>query len=71
MDKMKIGITEAGDAGLDFSWVDKLFDINIIITKHLTARNEQLIKALLENSHKINLHCTCTGYGGTLKYIME
>ena len=31
---MKIGITEAGDAGLDFSWVDKLFNINIIITKH-------------------------------------
>ena len=27
MGKMKIGITEAGDAGLDFSWVDKLFDI--------------------------------------------
>lgn len=65
MEKMKIGITEAGDAGLDFSWVDKLFDINIIITKHLTTRNEQLIKALLENSHKIILHCTCTGYGGT------
>lgn len=65
MDKMKIGITEAGDAGLDFSWVDKLFDINIIITKHLTTKNEQLIKALLENSHKIILHCTCTGYGGT------
>lgn len=62
---MKIGITEAGDAGLDFSWVDKLFDVNIIITKHLTTKNERLIKALLENSNKIILHCTCTGYGGT------
>lgn len=62
---MKIGITEAGDAGLDFSWVDKLFDINIIITKHLTIKNERLIKALLENSNRIILHCTCTGYGGT------
>lgn len=62
---MKIGITEAGDAGLDFSWVDKLFNINIIITKHLTTQNKQLINALLENSHKIILHCTCTGYGGT------
>lgn len=62
---MKIGITEAGDAGLDFSWIDKLFDINIIITKHLTAKNQQFIKALLENSNRIILHCTCTGYGGT------
>ena len=61
----KIGITEAGDAGLDFSWVDKLHDVNIIITKHLTIENKPLINALLENSHKIILHCTCTGYGGT------
>lgn len=62
----KIGITEAGDAGLDLSWGDKLYDINIIITKHLTAKNENLISALLNNSQKIILHCTCTGYGGTI-----
>lgn len=62
---MKIGITEAGDAGLDFSWVDKLFNINIIITKHLTVQNKTLINALLENKDKVILHCTCTGYGGT------
>lgn len=61
----KIGITEAGDAGLDLSWVDKLHDVNIIITKHLTVENKLLINALLENSHRIILHCTCTGYGGT------
>ncbi len=65
MNETKIGITEAGDAGIDFSWIDKLFDINIIITKHLTAKNKRLIEALLENSDKIILHCTCTGYGGT------
>lgn len=62
---MKVGITEAGDAGIDFSWVDKLYDINIIITKHLTVKNEQLLNALLCNKGKIILHCTCTGYGGT------
>lgn len=62
----KIGITEAGDAGLDFSWVDKLNDINIIITKHLTPKNTKLISLLLDNSDKIILHCTCTGYGGTI-----
>lgn len=62
---IKVGITEAGDAGLDFSWVDKLFDLNIIISKHLTERNEQLIETLLKNSNKIIFHCTCTGYGST------
>lgn len=62
----KIGITEAGDAGLDFSWADKLYDINIIITKHLTPKNTKLMSLLLENYDKIILHCTCTGYGGTI-----
>lgn len=62
---MKFGITEAGDAGLDFSWADKLLDGNIIITKHLTAKNTKLIKLLVENKDKIILHATCTGYGGT------
>ncbi|MBQ7818550.1 MAG: DUF1768 domain-containing protein [Bacteroidales bacterium] len=60
-----VGITEAGDAGLDFSWLDKLYDINIIISKHLTIENKELINALLKNSHKIIFHCTVTGYGGT------
>lgn len=62
---MKVGVTEAGDAGLDFSWVDRLYDVNVIITKHLTTKNTCLIRALLDHSDKIILHCTCTGYGGT------
>lgn len=62
----KIGVTEAGDGGLDLSWKDKLFDANIIITKHLTSKNDQFISAVLENYKKIIIHCTCTGYGGTI-----
>jgi DNA repair photolyase len=62
---MKIGITEAGDAGLDFSWVDKLYEGNIIITKQLTSKNTKLIELLLKNKEKIILHITCTGHGGT------
>ncbi len=62
---MRVGITEAGDAGLDLSWVDKLYDVNIVITKHLTNQNAALINALIDNSDRIILHCTCTGYGGT------
>lgn len=62
---IKFGITEAGDAGLDFSWSDKLLDGNIIITKHLTPKNTELIKLLIKNQDKIILHATCTGHGGT------
>lgn len=62
---MKFGITEAGDAGLDFSWVDKLLDGNIIITKHMTTQNKKLNKLLLENQDRVILHVTCTGHGGT------
>ena len=38
MAKYRIGITEAGDAGLDLSWVDKLNDVDgaVVITKQIT-----------------------------------
>lgn len=59
------GITEAGDAGLDLSWANKLLEGNIIITKQLTCDNGKLINLLLKNQERIILHITCTGYGGT------
>lgn len=57
---MKFGITERGDAGIDFSWVDKLLDANIIISKYL---NDGLINELVLNKDKIIFHMTCTGFG--------
>ena len=57
---IKVGITERGDAGLDFSWVNKLLDANIIITKNL---NDTIIEHLINNKDKIILHITCTGFG--------
>ena len=62
---MKIGITERGDAGIDFSWADKLCEGNILITKQLHTKNDKLIDLLLQNKDKVILHVTCTGYGGT------
>ena len=59
---IKVGITERGDAGLDFTWVGKLLDANIIITKNL---NDTIINHLIENKNKIILHITCTGLGST------
>ena len=62
---MKFGVTEAGDAGINFEWLDNLQPANIIITKQLTINNTRLINGLLDNKDRIILHCTCTGYGGT------
>lgn len=63
---LKIGITEAGDAGLDFSWVSKLQPVNVIISKQLTSKNTTFIRNLLDNKERIILHVTCTGYGQTV-----
>lgn len=63
MAKYRIGITEAGDAGLDLSWVDKLNDVDgaVVITKQIT---DSFINAALTNQEKLIIHLTCTGYGG-------
>lgn len=64
MSKYKIGITEAGDAGLDLTWEGKLpfVDGTILITKN---PRPQFLAAVMRNQEKIILHITITGYGGT------
>lgn len=65
MSMCKIGVTEAGDAGLDLSWVGKLNSVDgaILITKHITPA---FMEAVLANPEKIIVHATCTGYGGSV-----
>lgn len=64
---MNIGITEYGDAGIDFRWEQKLHTVDgaVLITKNL---NTTFIQKVLESmqQHKIIVHCTCTGWGGTI-----
>ncbi len=59
----RIGITERGDAGLDFAWMNKAigFDGVILITKHISY-------GFIEQATKINaiVHATITGLGGTI-----
>lgn len=61
---MKIGITERGDAGIDFSWHQNLSTVDgaIIITKKMSDRFNEL---MLSASKPVILHCDCTGWGGT------
>lgn len=65
---MKIGITERGDASIDYSWVEKLKNINdikgaVIITKNIT---DKFIENIIDFKNRVILHVTCTGYGGTI-----
>jgi len=62
MARCKIGITEAGDAGKDLSWVDRLGTVDgaIVITK---CASVDFHDAVLANKDKLIVHATFTGYG--------
>lgn len=62
---MKIGITEQGDAGLDYGWASRMGSVDgaILITKCLS---EKFIQTVLPYKGKTIVHVTCTGYGGTI-----
>jgi DNA repair photolyase len=62
---MRIGITERGDAGIDFAWTSKIdeTDFSILITKNTTT--EKFHKEVLKHKNKILLHATITGWGNT------
>lgn len=63
--RLKIGITERGDAGLDFSWIDKLNSVNgaILISKRIAS--EKFQDLLLKYKDKLILHSTITFLGNT------
>lgn len=60
---VKMGVTERGDAGLDFTWmrIAKDYDGVILITKHLSH-------LFIQEAVKKNciVHVTITGHGGTI-----
>lgn len=61
---MKIGVTERGDAGIDFSWIPllKTVDGAILITKKMS---DAFIRCVMAAETPVILHCTCTGWGST------
>lgn len=62
---LKIGITEKGDAALDFSWVHNMNSVAmaVLITKNPT---DAFIKKAFEYKDKVVIHLTCTGMGHTV-----
>lgn len=64
---MKIGITERGDAGLDYTWVAKLHQMDgvILITKNLSDKFIQTVTDCYKSYPNIIVHAGCTGWGHT------
>lgn len=67
----KIGITERGDAGIDFGWLPKLkqniVDGAVLITKQLNPTfNAHVMDLYNSGFTQIVVHCTCTGWGGSI-----
>lgn len=64
---MRIGITERGDASIDYGWVNKVtrMDGTILITKNLTDTFIQTVVDLHNNGVNLTVHATCTGWGNT------
>lgn len=66
---MKIGITERGDAGIDFTWIDQIksqkVEGAILITKNITDKFIENVMSLYTWFPQIIVHCTCTGWGNT------
>lgn len=62
---IKIGITEAGDPGLDLSWTNKIKDVDgvVFVSKKITT---PLIEYALSHKDTTIVHATVTGYGGTV-----
>lgn len=56
------GSTENGDPAFDSSWLNKLQDVNLIITKNLS---DWMIDRLMEHKDNCILHLTVTGLGGS------
>lgn len=65
MKMCKIGITEGGDASLDYQWIVKLNQVDgaILITKNVS---DKFIEEVLKVKDKVILHSTITGYGSTI-----
>ena len=65
MSQYKVGITEAGDAGIDLSWTEKLENVDgaALITKCISP---DFVDVVIKNKDKLIVHATITGYGGTV-----
>lgn len=73
MQSLKIGVTERGDAALDFSWYEKCLAaaqgkrrLNgaLVITKDLNEKVQEKLLDLYHQGFPVIVHATCTGWGG-------
>lgn len=62
-----IGITERGDAALNYSWTSRLNTVSgaILITKNADEHFRNEVLHLHQAKKPLIIHATCTGWGGT------
>lgn len=68
---MKIGITERGDAGLNYSWTKAIENEQVegavLITKRVYDKfNEKVLDLYNLGYTNLIVHCTCTGWGSSV-----
>lgn len=67
--RVKIGITEQGDAGIDFSWCDAVKKHKVtgavLITKNMTPKFIESVLEFHKTHKKLIAMVTCTGFGGS------
>jgi len=61
----KVGITNFGEPGEDFSWVNHLNAVKFAVVVSKSA-NREFEDILLDNRDKIIYHAVCTGLNGTI-----
>lgn len=68
MANYKVGITERGDANVDYTWIKKLGTVSgaILITKNLTDGFIQAVLNTCQGGYRnLVVHATATGWGST------
>ena len=68
MTNFKFGITEYSDPSVNYSWVYSIQNVDaaILITKNLTEHFRNKVLELHRAGKPIIVHCTCTGWGGSI-----
>lgn len=67
---MRIGITERGDSGVSFDWIEPIrngdVDGAVLITKKINEKFIREVINLHQLGRKMIVHCTVTGWGNTI-----
>jgi DNA repair photolyase len=59
------GISNSGEPGFSYEWINRLEFINVIISRTVSTTNKYFLDRLIENKDNMILHICVSGWGGT------